>query len=110
MLAGRAGLTSPVSPRRLARVASNEFLELRAFSGTVPEMQNFNGSPVLVHAVVDVERRMEKPPELRMSFYGSADVRKGVKQFDMVEKIIGKLFGCFGMLLPRPLENFLQIG
>ena len=63
-------------------------------------MQNFNCSPILVHTVVDVERGMEKPPELRMSFYGSADVRKGVKQFDVVEQIIGKLLGCFGML-PR---------
>ncbi len=40
-------------------------------------MQNFNRSPVLVEAVVDVERGMEKSPHLRMSFYGSADVRKG---------------------------------
>ena len=72
-------------------------------------MQNFNGFPVLVEAVVDVERGMEKPPDLRMSFYGSADVRKGLKQFNVVEKIIGKLFGCFGMFLPRPLENFFQI-
>ena len=72
-------------------------------------MQNFNRSPVLVEAVVDVERGMEKPPDLRMSFYGSADVRKGLKQFNVVEKIIGKLLGCFGMLFPRPLENFFQI-
>jgi hypothetical protein len=85
-------------------------LKFEVFSGAMPEMQNFNCSPVLVHAVVDVERRMKKPPELRMSFYGSADVRKGVKQFDVVEKIIGKLLGCFGMLLTRPLENLLKIG
>ena len=110
MLAGRAGLTSPVNPRRLARVAPNELLEFGVFSGAMPEMQNFNCSPVLVHAVVDVERRMKKPPESRMSFYASADVRKGVKQFDVVEKIIGKLLGCFGMLLTRPLENLLKIG
>jgi hypothetical protein len=73
-------------------------------------MQNFNCSPVLVQTVVDVERRMEKPPEMRVSFYGSADVRKGSKRLDVVEKIIRKLLGCFGMLLPRLLENFFQIG
>jgi len=73
-------------------------------------MQNFNCSPVLVQAVVDAERRMEKPPELRMSSDGSADVRKGLKQSDVIEQILGKLLGCFGMLLPRPLENFFQIG
>jgi hypothetical protein len=76
----------------------------------MPEMQNFNYSPVLVQAVVDAERRMEKSPDLGMSLYGSADVGKGLKQFDVVEKIIGKLFGCFGMFLPRPFENFFQIG
>ena len=73
-------------------------------------MQNFNGSPVLVQAVVDVKRRMEKPPDVRMSFYRSAHVRKGLKQFKVVEEIIRKLLGGFGMLLPRPLENFFQIG
>ena len=73
-------------------------------------MQNFNSASVLVQAVVDVERRMEKPPELRMSFYGSADVREGSKRLDVVEKIIRKSLGRLGMLLPRPLENLFQIG
>ncbi|HEV2199703.1 MAG TPA: hypothetical protein VGR73_07770 [Bryobacteraceae bacterium] len=63
-------------------------------------MQNFNDSPILVQAVVDVERRMEKPPELRMSLNGSADVRQALKQFDMGKEIIGKSLGRFGMLLP----------
>ena len=57
-------------------------LELRFVPGAMPEMQNFNCSAVLVQPVVDVERRVEKPSELRMFFYGSADVRKGLKQFD----------------------------
>ena len=73
-------------------------------------MQNVNCSPVLVQTVVDVERRMEKPPKMIVSFYGSADVREGSKRLDVVEKIIRKLLGCFGMLLPRPLENLFQIG
>jgi hypothetical protein len=52
---------------------------------------------------------MEKPPDLGMSFYGSADVRKGLEQFDVAQKFIGKLLGGFRMLPPRPLENFFQI-
>jgi len=31
-------------------------LKVGRLSGAMPEMQNFNGSPVLVEAVVDVER------------------------------------------------------
>jgi len=73
-------------------------------------MQNFNGCPVLIQTVVDVKRRMEKPPDVRISLHGSANVRKGLKQFGVVEKIIRKLLGCFGMLLSRPLENLFQIG
>lgn len=76
----------------------------------MPEVQNLNGSPVLVHTVVDIEWRMEHPPDLRVSFYGSAHERKGFEQSEVVEKIVGKLFGCFGMLLPRPIGNFFQIG
>ena len=73
-------------------------------------MQNFNGCSVLIQTIVDVKRRMEKPPDVRISLYGSANVRKGLKQFEVVEKIIRKLLGCFGMLLPRPVENLFQIG
>jgi hypothetical protein len=99
-------------PRNVLRAVftTNELSESGTFSRSMPKMQDFNSSPVLVQTIVDVEWRMEKPPQLRISFYGSADVRKGLKQFDMVEKIIGESPGCFGMLLPRPLENFLQIG
>jgi len=73
-------------------------------------MQNLNGAPVLVQTVVDVERRMEKTPELRMSFNWSTDEGKRSKRLDMVEKIIRKSLGRFGMPLPRPLENLFQIG
>ena len=90
--------------------SGDELLELGIFSGAVPEMHNFDRSPVLVHAIVNVERGMEKPPEWRVSSYGSADVRKSVEQFDVVEKIIGKLLGCLGMVLPRPIENLFQVG
>jgi hypothetical protein len=43
---------------------------------------------------------MEKPPEVRISSYGSADVRKGSKKLDVLEKIIRKSLGCFGVLFP----------
>jgi hypothetical protein len=76
----------------------------------MPKMQDFNRSPILVQAVVDVKRRMEKPPKVEVSSYGTADVRVGLKQFDVIEEIISKLLGCFRMLLPRPVENFFQIG
>ena len=85
-------------------------LEFWISSGAVPEVENFNGSPVLVEAVIDVERRVEKPPDVRMPFYWRADVRKGLQELEVVEKIIGKLLGCFGMLFPRPLEDFFQVG
>jgi hypothetical protein len=45
-----------------------------------------------------------------MTFYVCTDARKGLQELDVIEKIIGKLPGCFGMLLPRPLENIFQIG
>jgi hypothetical protein len=74
----------------------------------VPEVQNLDCSSLLVHAIVDVEGRMEKPPDVRVSLYRSADVWKGMKQFDVAEKIIGELIGRIGMIIPdksgkRPL-------
>jgi len=73
-------------------------------------MEDFNCSSAIIHAVVHVQRGVEKPPELRMSLYWCPDVRMSAKQFDVVEKIISKLFGCFGVVLPRPIEDFLKIG
>jgi hypothetical protein len=40
-------------PRRAWR----GFLELGIFSGDMPEMQNFNCSPVVVQTIVDIEWR-----------------------------------------------------
>jgi len=73
-------------------------------------MENLDGSPVLIEAVVNKERGMEKPPELMVSLDGSADVRTGLQQVDLVEQLIGELIACFGMLIPGPLENLFQIG
>jgi hypothetical protein len=39
-------------------------------------MQNLNRPSVLIEAVVDIEWGMEKPAELRMSLYRSADIRE----------------------------------
>jgi len=72
-------------------------------------MQDFNPFPVLVETIVDVKRGMEKTSDLRMSFYGRADVRKGLKQLEVIEEVIGKLLSCFGMPLRRPRKDFLQI-
>jgi hypothetical protein len=75
----------------------------------MPEMQNLNGSPVLVHVIVDIQRGMENLSDARLSFYGSAKVRSVSKQFEVVEKFIRELLGRFGMFLPRPFKNLFQI-
>jgi hypothetical protein len=75
----------------------------------MPEMQNFNRSPLLVQSIVDIKWRVEKPPDLRVASYGSTDVGESLKQSEVVEKVVRKFLGCIGMLLPRPLENFFQI-
>ena len=71
----------------------------------MPEMQNFNCSPILVQSVVDVKGRMEEPPKLRMSLYRSADVREGLKQFEVVEKIIEA-----GVQEIQALQAYIQTG
>jgi hypothetical protein len=60
----------------------------------MPEMQNFNCVSVLVERVVDVKWRVEKPPDLPMFSYGSADVRKNLKH-DVLEEVTSKLLCCF---------------
>ncbi len=76
----------------------------------MPKVQNLNSSPVRVYSVVDIQRGMEEPSDVRMPFNRSADVREGLKKIKVVEKIQGKLLGRFGALFPRPTENLLQVG
>jgi hypothetical protein len=76
----------------------------------VPEMKDFDAAPVLVHLIVDVQRGMEKPPDLKVPFYRATDVRKGFKKIEVIEKIVGKPLSRFGVLILRPTENLLQIG
>ena len=87
-----------------------QHLKRRVFSGAVPEVQNFNCSAPLVQTIVDVQWGVEKPTNVRMSLDGSADVRKGLQKIDVVEKIAGELLSCFGMQIPRSLEDFFQVG
>ena len=90
-------------------IQESDGLELRIAPGAVPKVKNFNASPVFVHAIVDVQRGMKKPPDVRMRSYRSADVRVGLKKIEVIEKIVSKLLGRFGMLFPRPTENLFQI-
>jgi hypothetical protein len=76
----------------------------------MPEMQNLNRSAMLVQTIVDVQWWVEQPPDPSVSFYRRTDVGRGLQQFDVIKQAIGKLFRSFGMFLPRPLENLLQIG
>ena len=63
-------------------------------------MENLNYSSVFVQAVIDIERRMEKPPDPRVSNYRRAHIREGLQKFDVGEKIIDKLGRRLRMLLP----------
>jgi hypothetical protein len=45
-----------------------------------------------------------------MPLYGGTDVGEGLKQIDVIEKIVGEPLGRFSVLLPRPSENLFQIG
>jgi hypothetical protein len=53
---------------------------------------------------------MQKLSDVGVPSYGWADVREGLKQVEVIEKILRKLLSGFGVLFPRPIQNLLQIG
>jgi hypothetical protein len=53
---------------------------------------------------------MQRLSDIGVPLYGGADVREGLKQLDVIEKIPRKLLGGLGVLFPRPIQNLLQIG
>ncbi|HEV3197067.1 MAG TPA: hypothetical protein VGZ73_04145 [Bryobacteraceae bacterium] len=63
-------------------------------------MKDLNAASAFIHAIVDVQRGVKKPPDERMPFYGTSQVRKGLQKIEVVEEIVGKLLSLFWVLLP----------
>jgi hypothetical protein len=76
----------------------------------MPEMKDLNAAAIRVDTVVDVQRGMEQPPDVRMPFNHSSEIRKDLQRIEVVEKCVSELFGRAWMLLPRPIEYLFQIG
>ena len=76
----------------------------------MPEVKNLNAASVRIHTVVDIQRRMEQPSDVRVPFNRSAEIRKDLQRIQVVEEYVRELFGRVWMLLPRPVEYLLQIG
>ncbi len=93
-----------------ADVSTAGSLELRVLSRRVPEMENFNHAFCLAIAVVDLERRMEKPSNSRITPHGRAKVRKVFQKIDVREKRVGELLAGARVPLPRPAHERLQLG
>jgi hypothetical protein len=64
------------------------------------EVQDLDRFAVLIQPVIDMEWGMEQASDAGMPLHGSAEVRKGLQQFNVIEEIIGKFAGCVGMPIP----------
>ena len=76
----------------------------------MPEVKNFNAASIRMHTIVDIQRRMEQPSDVRVPFNRSAEIRKDLQRIQVVEEYVRELFGRVWMLLPRPVEYIFQIG
>ena len=76
----------------------------------MPEMQNLNAAPIHIDPVIDMQRGMEKPPDVRVSFNRCAQVGTSLQRIQMVEECVGELFSRVRMLLARPVEYLFQVG
>ena len=73
-------------------------------------MKNLNAAAIRIDPIVDVQRGMEQPPDIRMPFNQSAEIGKDLQRIEVVEKGVGELLGRYGVTLARPLKYLFQIG
>jgi hypothetical protein len=84
-------------------------LEEGISSGLMPEMQDFHFSLLKDNPVIDVERRVLKPPDTRVAAHGRAEIGEVLQQVNVVEKRVGETFGGPGMVLPGPTHDLYGI-
>ena len=73
-------------------------------------MENFDHALFFVNAVIDLQRRVEKPPNRSKTFHRRAEVRKIFEKINVVEERVGKLLARARVFLPRPAHDRLQVG
>jgi len=84
-------------------------------SGNVARIRHFqvlarSHHAVLEHpVVVDVERRMLKPPDPRVMAHGSPQIGKVFQQVNMIEQRICEPFGGPRMAPPRPTHDLDEV-
>jgi len=73
----------------------------------MPRVQNLDGFPPLVDAIIHINRRVQKPPDIWLALDSDTNLRKGSKKIDVIEEVYGKLLSAARMLLPGPDEKNL---
>jgi hypothetical protein len=75
----------------------------------MPKVENFDHTPILVHAVVNLQGRMEKPPYSGISLYGRPEVRKVSEKINVSEEGARKPFAGSWMPFPGPAHDRFQV-
>lgn len=66
----------------------------------MPKVQNFDGFPSLVDAIVDVDRRVQKAADIRLALDSGTYIREGCQKLKVIEQVYAKLLGAARMLFP----------
>lgn len=72
-------------------------------------MQDFYFLRFEENPVVDVKRRMQKPPDTRVAAHRRAQMGEDFQQVNMIEQCICKPFGGSRVVLPRPTHDLYEV-
>ena len=75
----------------------------------MPEVKNLYIAALGIHAIVDIQRRMEKPPDAWMPFHRSANIGKDLQGIEVIEKSVSELLRVAWMLPARPIKDLFQV-
>ena len=79
----------------------------------VPEMEYFDHALFFMNAVIDLKRRVEKPPHRRKTLHRRPEVWKVFEKINVVEKRVGKLLAsarCFSHDQPMTVLRSASAG
>jgi len=75
----------------------------------MPDIKDLNDCLLFINPVVDLKRRMGKPPDSGKAFHPRAEVGKDLQQINVIEQGFAKSLAGFWMFFPRPTHYGFKI-
>ena len=75
----------------------------------MPKMQNLNHIRILLNSIIDQDRGVDQLTNARFAGNATAQVREAFQHLNVIEKRIAEAFSRLRKLVPRILQEVLEL-